>query len=228
MNQNGNHFLIQNNNSKQLNIRKLTFVCFNKLSTFATIMNTTAYIKFNKNQLEKIGNTVVYLSKNIPQLSKTKLLKLLYILDEVSIKKSGIPFLNLKYKVWKFGPVSEELFIDLSSEPKLLENYIEKNNEEGVQFIVPVVAFNDDEFSDNDIELMDWVIEKFGTKSAKELVAYTHRANAPWYNTAKEKEVLELLENEVINNTEYLIDMEQLIAHDARKKAIYADFIESN
>lgn len=191
-------------------------------------MDRIAYIKFNQNQLEKIGNTVVYLSNNIPQLSKTKLLKLLYILDEISIKKSGIPFLNLKYKVWKFGPVSEELFIDLSSEPKLLENFIAKNSEEGVNYITPIVEFNDDEFSDNDIELMNFVITKFGDKSAKDLISYTHRANSPWYNTAKEKDVLDLLETEVINNTEYLIDMGQLIAHDERKSEIYSDYIELN
>lgn len=197
------------------------------LCKFAKNMNTLAYIKFNKTQLEKIGNTVVYLSDNISQLSKTKLLKLLYILDEISIKKNGIPFLNLKYKVWKFGPVSEELFIDLSSETKLLENYIEKNSEDGVNFVVAKTEFNDDEFSDNDIELMDFVIDKFGNKSAKELIAYTHRVNSPWHNTAKQNEVLELLENESINSTEYLIDMSQLISHDERKKDIYSDFIES-
>ena len=191
-------------------------------------MSTIAYIKFNQNQLEKIGNTVVYLSQNIPNLSKTKLLKLLYILDEISIKKSGLPFLNLKYKVWKFGPVSEELFIDLSSETKLLEDYIEKNNDDGVNYIRPVVDFIDDEFSDNDIDLMDSIIEKFGNKSAKELIAYTHRVNSPWYNTAKENDVLELLESEIINNTEYLIDMSQLIAHDDRKRGIYSDYIEIN
>ena len=191
-------------------------------------MGTIAYIKFNDNQLQKIGHTVVYLSKNIHQLSKTKLLKLLYILDEISIKKSGIPFLNLKYKVWKFGPVSEELFIDLSSEPKLLENFIEKNNYEGISYVTPIVDFNDDEFSDNDIELMDFIIEKFGNKSAKELISYTHRINSPWYNTAKKNNVLELLENGTINNTEYLIDMGQLISHDDRRKEIYSDYIESN
>lgn len=191
-------------------------------------MTTIAYIKFNKTQLDKIGNTVVYLSKNIHQLSKTKLLKLLYILDEISIKKSGIPFLNLKYKVWKFGPVSEELFIDLSSEPKLLEDFIEKNSDEGINYVTPIVDFNDDEFSDNDIELMDLIIEKFGEKSAKDLISYTHRANSPWYNTAKENDVLELLENETINSTEYLIDMGQLISHDDRKKEIYSDYIETN
>ncbi|GAB1347316.1 Panacea domain-containing protein [Cloacibacterium normanense] len=191
-------------------------------------MSTIAYIKFNQNQLEKIGNTIVYLSQNIPHLSKTKLLKLLYILDEISIKKSGLPFLNLKYKVWKFGPVSEELFIDLSSETKLLEDYIEKNSDDGVNYIHPIVDFNDDEFSDNDIDLMDSIIEKFGNKSAKELIAYTHRVNSPWYNTAKENDVLELLESETINNTEYLIDMSQLIAHDDRKRGIYSDYIEIN
>lgn len=191
-------------------------------------MDTIAYIKYDKNQLEKIGNTVVYLSEKIPQLSKTKLLKLLYILDEISIKKSGIPFVNLKYKVWKFGPVSEELFIDLSSEPKMLEKYIEKNSEDGVNFVRPIIDFNDDEFSDNDIELMNFVIEKFGDKSAKDLISYTHRINSPWYNTAKEKDVLELLENEIINNTEYLVDMGQLVAHDKRKKEIYSEFLESN
>ena len=191
-------------------------------------MSAIAYIKFNQNQLEKIGNTVVYLSQNIPNLSKTKLLKLLYILDEISIKKSGLPFLNLKYKVWKFGPVSEELFIDLSSETKLLEDYIEKNNDDGVNYIRPVVDFNDDEFSDNDIDLMDSIIDKFGNKSAKELIAYTHRVNSPWYNTAKDNDVLELLESETINNTEYLIDMSQLIAHDDRKSGIYSDYIEIN
>lgn len=191
-------------------------------------MMNAAYIKFNETQLEKIGQTVVYLSKHIPQLSKTKLLKLLYILDEISIKRSGIPFLNLKYKVWKFGPVSEELFIDLSSEPKLLGRYIEKNSEDGVNFVVPAVDFNDDEFSDNEIELMDLVINKFGTQTGKDLVSYTHRTNSPWYNTAKDNDVLELLENEIINNTEYLIDMGQLISHDERKTAIYSAFIETN
>ncbi|MFC0342626.1 Panacea domain-containing protein [Epilithonimonas hispanica] len=191
-------------------------------------MDTLAYIKFNKNQLEKIGNTVVYLSEMIPQLSKTKLLKLLYILDEISIKKTGIPFLNLKYKVWKFGPVSEELFIDLSSEPKLLEDYIQKSSEDGINFVIPKVDFNDDEFSDNDIELMNNVIKNFGNKTAKELISYTHRINSPWYNTAKKNDVLELLEKEVINNTEYLIDMGQLISHDERKSEIYSEFIECN
>jgi uncharacterized phage-associated protein len=187
-----------------------------------------SYIRLSQNQIDKVGNSIIYLSEKIGELSKTKALKLIYILDELSIKKSGIPFFNLKYKVWKFGPVSEEIFIDLSSETTLLKNYIERTSDEGITFIKPIVQFNDDEFSDNDIDLLDFVINEFGNKSAKDLVYYTHRKNSPWHNTAKANSVLELLENEQINNTELLIDMGALISHDTRKKTVYTDFIEAN
>lgn len=186
------------------------------------------YIKLSDNQIDKIGNAIVYISEKIGDLSKTKALKLIYILDELSIKKSGIPFFNLKYKVWKFGPVSEEIFIDLSSETTLLKKYIERSSEDGSTIIKPITTFNDDEFSDNDIDLLDFVIKEFGNKTAKELIYYTHRKNSPWHNTASNNAVLELLESEKINNTELLIDMGSLVNHDDRKKGIYNDFIESN
>lgn len=190
-------------------------------------MKSSAYIQFNESQLEKIGNTIVYLSSKIPNLSKTKLLKLLYILDEMSIKKGGIPFLNLTYKVWRLGPVSQELFIDLSSETKLLDGYIEKHLDEEKTYIMPKSAFNDDEFSDNDMELMDYVINKYGDKTGKNLVSYTHRINSPWRNTAAENNVLDLLEKEGgINSTDFVIDMSELIAHDERKKEIYCNYLE--
>ncbi len=190
-------------------------------------MKTNSYIRFTDEQLSKIGNTIIYLSEKIPHLSKTKVLKLLYILDELSIKKSGIPFLNLQYKVWKFGPVSEELFIDLSSETALLKGFVSRSND-GDSFIIPVSKFDDGEFSDNDINLMDFVVESFGSKSAKDLISYTHRINSPWYNAAKENSVLELLESEKINNTEFIIDLAKLVEHDPRKKDIYYQYTEAN
>ncbi len=76
--------------------------------------------------------------------------------------------------------------------------------------------------------LLDFVIEEFGKKTAKELVSYTHRKNSPWHITAVENSVLELLEREEINNTELVIDMGSLIDHDERKKMIYSDFQESH
>lgn len=189
-------------------------------------MRNLSYIKLSNQQIDKVGNSIVYLSEKLGQLSKTKVLKLVYILDELSIKRTGIPYFNLKYKVWKFGPVSEEIFIDLSSETTLLKKYLGRETDDGITTIKPSVRFDDSEFSDNDILLLNEVIELFGNKTAKELVEFTHRVNAPWHLTAKENGVLDLLENEEINNTELVIDMSSVIAHDSRKSAIYSDYIE--
>lgn len=191
-------------------------------------MSIKPYILYTEEQLSKIGNTVLYIAERVEYLSKTKLLKLLYILDEFSIKKGGIPFLNLTYKVWKYGPVSEELFVDLSSSPTLLRNYIKKEIENGNEYIKPNATFSDDEFSDNDIELMDDVIQRFGRKNANELTSYTHRENAPWYTTAKKNNILDELMSERLSNTEFVIDLSCLIEYDPVRKEIYTTYLEYN
>lgn len=191
-----------------------------------TKMTSQPYITYTNDQLNKIGHTVIYLANHVPQLTKTKLLKLLYIIEEVSIQKWGIPVLNLKFKVWKFGPVSEELFVDLSTDTVLLSKFIIKQHDDAV--IRPKLAFSDDEFSDNDIEVLEHIVSHFGQQTATELVSYTHRHNSPWHNTAKQHNVLELLENEKINNTEFVIDMAQLIANDPLKTEIYLDYLETH
>ncbi len=187
------------------------------------------YTTYSSDQISKIANTIIYIASKIKGISKTKVLKLLYILDELSIKKSGIPFLNLKYKVWKFGPVSEDIFIDLSTSPTILKGFIEsKINKEGNKEIFPLKEFNDDEFSQNNLELLDYVILNFGSKTAKELISYTHREKAPWHNAALENSVLDLLIEEKISNTEFLINFKDSIAHDERKTRIYEDYLEFN
>jgi uncharacterized phage-associated protein len=187
-------------------------------------MQSDNYTYYTQDEISKIGNAIIYFSDKIPKLSKTKLLKLLYILDEISIKRSGIPALNLKFKTWKFGPVSEDIFIELSSEASFLKNYIRKVFEGEHIYIEPGAAFDDSEFTQNDIDLMDFVIEEFGNKTAKELVDYTHRKNSPWYNSAQKNSVLEMLTNEEINNTQFVVDMSDLIKHDERKLSLYEEF----
>lgn len=191
-------------------------------------MNTSSYQILSEDQLQKVGNTIIYLCDRIKDLSKTKLLKLLYILDEISIKKHGIPFLNLKYKLWKYGPVSEEFFIDLSDEPILLKDFVMFDNQYEFKIIKPNQSFNNDEFSKNDLQILDYVISKFGDASAKNLNNYTHRENSPWHLTALKNNVLELLESEKINSTNIFIDMSLLIIHDEKKLEIYNDFLESH
>lgn len=188
------------------------------------------YTQYRADQLDKLGNTAVYLSARIPDLSKTKFLKLLYLLDERSILETGFPFLNLQYKVWKLGPVAQPVFVDLSSESTMLAPYVHnepyRTNDNDRQRFVPNRPFCDDEFSAYDIELMDRVISEYGKMTAKELVNATHRPGSLWYETARENGVLEALENERINSTDYVIDMGRLVAGDPYKREKYDSYRE--
>jgi uncharacterized phage-associated protein len=150
----------------------------------------------------------------------------LYLLDEFSIKNSGIPFFNLQYKAWKLGPVAEEIFIELSDKPFRFGKFIEIQNEENETFIIPKSDFCDDEFSDNDINLLDDIVKKFNNKTAKQLIYYTHRPNSPWRNATEINRVYDLLEQGYINNTEIVIDMSCLVNHDERKKTLYEQYIQ--
>lgn len=184
----------------------------------------SVYTKYTADQIAKLGNTLIYLAEKLDFLSKTKALKLLYLLDEISIKKSGIPFLNLHYEVWKFGPVDQDIYIELSSQPNLLKAYIDRSVEDDKTYIKAKKTFCDDEFSDNDLALLDSIVQHFGNKSSRELVAFTHKKESPWYQLAKENGLLEKLEKKEINSTELVIDLGMLVQHDARKKMLFEDY----
>jgi uncharacterized phage-associated protein len=167
-------------------------------------------IAFTKDQIDKVGNTIIYLSKEMTDLTKTKILKILFLLEEASIKKYGYPFFGIDFQIWKLGPVVKDIFIDLSEEsPGLLSEYITRD-ETNVSVFRSVKDFNDDEFSDNDMELLQIVTSFVKDKNASALVKITHSQNSLWRKSAIKNGVMELLEEELINSTEYNIDFSLL------------------
>jgi uncharacterized phage-associated protein len=180
---------------------------------------------FTRAELDKLGNAIVFLAERIVPLSKTKLLKLIYLIEEYSVRTYGLPFFNLDFTVWKLGPVSRDIFVDLSSdEPVLMWKYILKSiDAEGSVFIRPKAPFSDDEFSDNEMKLLEHITETFKDYSASDLVQLTHRKHSLWYITASEYGVLEYLETGLMNSTEIAIDFSRLLDEMPVKKAIYDD-----
>lgn len=155
---------------------------------------------------QKLGNAIVYIADNVNDLSKTKLLKLLFFMEEYSVCRFHTPFLGLQYEVWQAGPVIKDVFIDLSEKPILLDGFVEKVIKDGNTYIKPTKKFSDDEFSDNDILVMDEILAKYGNKTATELVKITHKEGSLWYNTAKRNDLLEAFEQKQINNSDCVID----------------------
>lgn len=176
-------------------------------------------------QIDKIGNTLIYLRENIGFLSKTKALKLLYIIEEKAVQNFGHPILNLDFEVWKLGPVDRMIFSELSNDfPEVLDSYIATYPiGNGGKKIETVNSFNDDEFCDADLELIDEVIVEFGSKDTEELIEFTHREGAPWFNKAKHY-ASTFWENN--NSTEDRLDLSDLIINDERKSSIFREHQE--
>ena len=183
---------------------------------------------YTTDSINKIGNTVVFLAQKMQPLSKTKLLKLLYLLEEFSVKKYNIPFLDLRFEVWQAGPVAKDIFVDLSQdEPTMLNEFVklDYSNFNGINatYIRAKKEFNDGEFSDNDIALLDLVVEKFKDTSASDLVKLTHRTNSPWFQKAKEAGLLELFETGKLTSSNIEIDFSSLLEGNHLGKEIFEE-----
>jgi len=171
--------------------------------------------EFTNNQIEKLGNAIIYLSKRVGEFNKTKILKLLFILEEASIKLFGNPFFGFDFQLWKYGPVLNDVYIDLTEEEIfLLKDYIKRAPYNKDEFIANA-EFNDDEFSDNDIYLMDKIVEFARHKTATDLVKHTHGENSLWRKSAIKNGVLEILEKQKKSSTNYLIDFSLLFEDDS-------------
>lgn len=176
---------------------------------------------YTKNQIDKLGNTIIFLCEKMKQISKTHLLKLIFIIEEISVKKYGVPFFDLRFDVWKLGPVSKDLFVELSGEPNLLADYISKETKDDNSYIIPKKGFSDDEFSDNEINLLNQIADRFLYCTAKELINFTHRHDSPWYKTALKYGVLDLLESGKMTTTDIEIKLSETIEDEKDKLALY-------
>lgn len=161
-------------------------------------------------QVSKLGNTLIYLANNVGDLNKTKVLKLLYLIEEKSIKKFGYPFFGVDFQLWQFGPVLKDIYIDLSEETlQILNAYIARATYDNNIFVANA-EFNDDEFSDDNIYLLESIANFAKHKTARDLVDFTHNENSLWKLSALKNGVYEKLESKAIKSTEYLIDFSLL------------------
>ena len=145
--------------------------------------------KFSNENKQKLGNAIVYIASHTKQLSKTKLLKLLYLMEEYMVKRYHLPFLSMPYEVWQAGPVAKDVFIDLSDGPFLLKDFVKTVVCEGGTFI----------------------LHKYGAMTAKQLVAETHKPGTLWYQEAEKHGLLEAFRNHECNNSDFRIDFSRIL-----------------
>ncbi|MEG1950941.1 MAG: Panacea domain-containing protein [Odoribacter sp.] len=174
---------------------------------------------------ELIGNLIVLLAERCKPLYHTKLLKLLYLIDEESVKRSGCPITWLDYKVWQLGPVAEDVYFSKFEGTNKFAEFIsfEAVGENRI-VIRPKVVFDDGEFSDYDLEIIEEVVKIYGCKNSKALVEVTHTNGSLWCR-AKEKAKLHFSEEN--KTSDVLIDLQKLVDNDNDKKCCYKEMKEN-
>jgi uncharacterized phage-associated protein len=186
----------------------------------------------------KIGNLLNYLSTQVPNLSMTKLLKLLYLIDETAYFRTGVPVTWLDYKVWEMGPVAEELYNELRYDQSLMQNgetinlepfiFTEKGEYKGQPVITirPKGAFYLGEFSAFEKELVDNIIDRFGTYTASQLIQLLHEENTLWHKYVSDKD-LKLNFKVYGKKSNHTIDFAELIKDDPIKQLAAQSAFES-
>jgi uncharacterized phage-associated protein len=164
-----------------------------------------------KEQIDKIGNALVYLTKNVGDPSITKLLKLLFFLEEESIRKYGYPFFGVDFKIWVRGPVLENVYFDFEQNSLAIFKEYVKRDPLDKDLWAPNKEFDDSEFSDNDIKCLDEICRLARHKTSHDLVALSHKKGSLWERNASEYGVYKDLVSEKLSTTNHLIDFSLLL-----------------
>ena len=184
-----------------------------------------AMCRFSESNRQKLGNTVLYIAQRAKYPYKTEILKLLFLMEERMVQQYHVPMLAIPYSVWRLGPVSVDVFEELSDGPVLLSEFIALDfNGQGIK-VTPKREFNDDEFSDAELQVMGQVMEKYGDMNSEQLIAETHKKGSLWYDTAKDHGLLEDFEEKRANSSNIVIDMGRHLCPDHR--AYYEEVLEN-
>ena len=181
--------------------------------------------RFSEANRVRLGNAVMYIANHAKYPYKTEILKLLYLMEERMVQIYHVPMLSIPYSVWRLGPVSVDIFEELSDGPVLLRDFVTLQfNGQGIR-VTPYKEFDKDEFSDAELLVMQQVMEKYGDMNSEQLIALTHKEGSLWYDTAAEYGLLEDFEQKRANSSSVVIDMGRHLCPDDR--SYYEETLEN-
>lgn len=187
----------------------------------------------------KIGNVLRFFAEQIHDLNLTKALKLLYLLDEASVRRRGGPVTTLQYKIWEQGPVAESIWREIShSEPEVseltndeytLEEYIlpvaRPNQFSGGKTIEikPKGHFEEDLFSAKELNLLNEIVSQYGYMTGLYLSELTHQPGSAWHQACQAQRIYFGMGQRTSN---HYIDFSKIL-DDERARETYKEYLEN-
>lgn len=129
----------------------------------------------------KIIQAICYLLSKVKTADKLRLIKLLYLTDKYHVIRYARTVTNDEYWAMDYGPVgsiakdilgfdSELLSKEFEYAAKMLEKVDQHRFAQGIHCTIEEL----DELSETDIEAIDFVTEKFGHLTTRQLIDLTH------------------------------------------------------
>ena len=147
----------------------------------------------------KNGMLLAYIASRVPDIHLRKLLKIVYLIDEAFVKKRGYPLTWFTYYAWAKGPVAQEVygvkdgnFGEWVTARQELQDGKQKwvvNATESHLSKVQLVEKMDD-FSSDEIDIIDSLLYKYADKSADELTMLTHQPDSLWSQIVSENNLV--------------------------------------
>lgn len=133
---------------------------------------------------DKLINAIVYFAQNADHLGKTKLFKLLYLLDFEHYRQTGRSVTGLDYYAWKLGPVPVALDEEIEEPEKDLDEAVTVEPELVINHkrmhIKATQAFDSSHFSKRELRLLQSLTDKHKSCFAKDMVSITHKKGGAW------------------------------------------------
>ncbi|WP_195372998.1 Panacea domain-containing protein [Parabacteroides leei] len=167
---------------------------------------------------DKIGNLLALLATRLKPLYQTKMIKMVYLIDELKVKDNGVPLTWLDYKVWQFGPVAPELYY-LRDNNTVFSNYVGAVRDCNGTLIVPKQEFNKSKFSARDMRIIEEAIRLYGNMNAEELVDLTHGEGSLWSITKDENNID--FSSQIANTSNISMNLSRLIDDDEKLDNYY-------
>jgi len=132
-------------------------------------------------EIHTIVEAIYYVLSIIGQSDKLKIVKLIYLADKYHLIKYGRTITNDDYYAMQYGPVgttvkdflSSDTYFSSSAEKKFESKLIEKVDE--YEYKCKSIKYKIKWLSGSDLEVLDFIIEKFGAKTSRQLFKYSHR-----------------------------------------------------
>lgn len=207
-------------------VEKIRLIVNTIVDNFVDMLGFHASTSPNFN-VDKVGNLIIYLVDNIKRKYKqdlylTKLLKLLYIIDETAVEETAATVTGLEYRVWKMGPVAFEVYKDFNyNNSEEFSCFAESIGTGDSSIIKSVNKFDDSEFSDYEIDLIDRVIDKYGNLNGSHLIELLHEEGSLWEKIVTEKKIRFSSEK---NTSQYKIDLSEKLTEEYKKQLFRNSF----